>query len=138
MGKDDELIISISEKGKKIIKTEFPEERFLKKSFPFDKSILSAEEKFAFDNLIKRKNIIKQEHKKIKTVYLTTLGKEVVKKGISKKEYLDRLTSKMLKDKSWKKKSFRAYDFSINCPSINKGKRPFFNQALVISQRTMN
>ncbi|MFH1771040.1 MAG: phenylalanine--tRNA ligase subunit alpha [archaeon] len=121
--KKGELIISLTEPGKTLLKKEFLEETFLKKNFPILFSELNPEEKFSFDNLIKRKKIVKKDVKKIKTVFLTTLGKSVLKTGVSTESQENRLTPAMIKSGLWKKKNFRKYDVSINVPEIFAGKR---------------
>ncbi|MBL7056731.1 phenylalanine--tRNA ligase subunit alpha [Candidatus Woesearchaeota archaeon] len=128
--KDKEIIISLTDHGKKLMKKEFLEETFLKKDFPLELKYLSPEEKFSFDNLIKRKRILKKETKKIKKITLTAEGKKLSKKVDSKANYAERLTPGMLKDGSWKKKTFREYDVNINVPKINRGKRHFVSQAI--------
>ncbi|MBU1030536.1 MAG: phenylalanine--tRNA ligase subunit alpha [Nanoarchaeota archaeon] len=133
--KEQELIITLTEQGKKLLEKEFLEEQFLKKDFPIELDSLKPEEIFAFENLIKRKEIIKKNVKKIRTIKLTILGEEVKKKGVSTKEVIERLTPKILKDKSWKNKEFRAYDVSINVPKITRGKRHFVNQAIDYARR---
>ena len=112
------MLKMLSEQGKKLLEKEFLEEQFLKKDFPLAASELTPEEKFSFDNLLKRKRILKKESKKIRKVFLTKLGKEVVKKGVSGKNYADRLTHEMLEKGSWKNKKFRAYDVSINVHKV--------------------
>ncbi len=123
IAKEKELIITLTEHGKKLLEKEFLEEIFLKKKFPLELNSLKDEEKFAFNNLIKRKEILKKEIKKIKTISFTKLGKELSKKANSGKEQLDTLTHEMLKKGDWKKKDFRPYDVSINVPKTFAGKR---------------
>ncbi|NQU98346.1 phenylalanine--tRNA ligase subunit alpha [Candidatus Woesearchaeota archaeon] len=126
--KDGGLKIKLTDQGGKLLEKEFLEEQFLKKDFPITASELSSEEKFSFDNLIKRKKILKKETKKIKKVTITKLGKEVLKKGVSENDYIDRLTHEMLKKGSWKGKQFRSYDVSINVPKIFAGKRQPYSE----------
>jgi len=121
--KKNELIISLTDQGEKLLKKEFMEEGFLKKNFPIDLNNLSPEDKFSYDNLIKRKKIVKKELKKTKIISLTALGKKVQKEDVGKNIYLNRVTPAMLKDNSWKNKKFRGYDVSINVPEIFAGKR---------------
>ncbi len=128
--KDGEMMITLTEAGKKLLGKEFFEEKFLKKEFPLELKDLEPEDKFAFDSLISRKQILRKELKKIKTISLTPIGKEVAKKANNGKEYSERLTPKMLKDGSWKGKEFRAYDVTINVPKKERGKRHFVSQAI--------
>jgi len=128
--KDKGLLISQLPQAKKLLEKESLEEQFLKKKFPLELSKLTDEEKFALENLNKRKNIIKIESKKIKKAVLTDLGKNIIAKGISLEEVSDRLTPKMLKDGSWKKKKFRHYDVKINVPAVSGGKKQHYRKFL--------
>ncbi len=122
--------LSITEQGKKLLEKESFEELFLKKEFPLEVSSLKDEEKFALNNLKSRKQILKVEKRKLISIELTSLGKELIEKDVRGEDVIERLTPKMLKDGSWKNKKFRRYDVSINVPQINGGKKHFVNQAL--------
>ena len=67
------LMVSITEQGKALIQKESFEEIFLKK-LPMEVSKLTPEEKFAYDSLIKRKEIIKADVVKLRTVNMTDIG----------------------------------------------------------------
>ncbi len=122
--------LSITPQGKALLKKEFLEEAFLKKQFPLETSVLKEEEVFALNNLKKRKQIIKVEKRKIITVDLTDLGKQLITQDIKVGDFIDRLTPKLIKSGEWKNKKFRRYDVSINVPQIDGGKRHFVSQAL--------
>ena len=122
---DQDRKLSITEQGKKILGKVSLEEEFLKKEFPINVASLQPEEKFAFDNLIKRKNILRLDTKKFKTLTLTDIGRQVVSSGIKSQDYLDSLTPDMLKTGSWKNKKFRHYDIQINVPRTYGSKRHF-------------
>ncbi|MBW2990451.1 phenylalanine--tRNA ligase subunit alpha [Candidatus Woesearchaeota archaeon] len=131
-------VISIKENGRKLLERGSLEEKFLKRisSEEVDINKLKEEEKFAFENLKKRKNMIKTILKKDWFVILTDIGKRIVPKTKHVTTRIDgyivkgRLTPEMLKTGSWKKEEFRAYDVSINVPRIDRGKRHFVNQAI--------
>lgn len=122
--------LSITLQGKRLLDKESPEEQFLKKDFPVEVSSLRDLDKFAYDNLKKRKNIIKTEIIKLRTASLTSKGKEVLENLGDIKDVIDVLTPKIIKDGSWKKKQFRGYDIKINVPSVFGGKRHFVNQSI--------
>ena len=128
--KDKGLLISALPQAAKILEKESLEEQFLKKSFPLELNTLQEEEKFALENLKKRKNIIKIETKKIKKAALTDLGKKLLSKGVSLEAMEDRLTPAMLKDGSWKDKKLRHYDVKINVPEISGGKKQHYMKFL--------
>lgn len=128
--KDQGLMVKITDQGRKLIDKELLEEKFLKQNFPVNINELRDEGKFALDNLKKRKKIIRVDLIKERIPQLTDLGKNILKKGLGKGNISDKLTSKMLKDGSWKNKKFRRYDVKINVPEISGGKRHFVNQAI--------
>ena len=133
--KEKGLLISITSQGKKLLEKKSLEEQFLEKTFPLIKEELKPEEQFAAKALLQRKEILIE--KVVKTVIgeLTDLGKQATKQKSVAKLPVDRLTPTMLKDGSWKKANFRAYDVKINVPSIFGGKRHFVNQAIAYARR---
>jgi len=123
------LKISITEQGRHLKKGEFLEEKFLSKPFPFKPEDLGQEEKFAYTELKKRRDILKIDKVKTLTISLTTLGKDILTEDISA-DYIERLTPAILKAGLWKNRKFRRYDVEINVPKIHGGKRHFVDQAV--------
>ncbi|MAE42273.1 hypothetical protein CMO93_00765 [Candidatus Woesearchaeota archaeon] len=128
--KEKEIIVSITDNGKKLLKKGFPEEEFLKKKFPMNTSELKDLDKFAFENLKKRNRIVKVDIIKIINAELTDIGKKIIQHKIKEHEIIDRITPSVLKSGSWKKKEVRKYDVKINVPDISGGRRHFVNQAI--------
>lgn len=128
--KNGGLIISKTNTGEELLKEPFPEEIFIQKDFPINTKDLRKEEKISFENLRKRKKILKVDVIKEKTPILTELGKNIIKIGIKSENVIDRLTASVLKDDSWKNKTFRCYDVKINVPNISGGRRHFVSQAI--------
>jgi phenylalanyl-tRNA synthetase alpha chain len=107
------------------------EEQFLEQ-LPMNLSELAPEQKFAYDNLLKRKNIVMlQENKKI-TVSITELGREVKDNlgNIDDSRFIEKLTPEIIKTSGWRGKKFRRYDIKGYVPKISGGKRHFVNQAV--------
>ncbi|MBT7903421.1 phenylalanine--tRNA ligase subunit alpha [Candidatus Woesearchaeota archaeon] len=136
----------ITDQGHKILTKESLEEQFLRKVNQQEliEEKLEPEEKFAYDNLIKRKQIIQLIEIKTKTIQLTDLGNSLTQKikespnilsNLGSGQRIERVTHKMLKDGSWKGKTFRKYDVKINVPTIYRGKRHFVNQAVDYARR---
>jgi len=126
----EEKIILIGNKQEIIEKT--PEEKFLE-SLPKKLSELKSEEKYAFENLKNRKNIIEINDKKIIDFSLTDLGEKILTKKdeLEKEDKLtESLTPNMIKNESWKGKKFRRYDLTSKASRIYGGKRHFVNQAI--------
>ncbi len=128
------LTISITDSGKKTIKKESLEEKFLQKKFPLQKELLSPEEKFAFENLKKRKNIVKLDKVKLIHVSLTELGnhiKDYIEANkIKSSDKLGTFTKDILVNKKFKEKEFRHYDVGINVPKIYGGRKHPLNAIL--------
>ena len=135
ISKDKEINIAITDNGKKLLDKGFPEEEFLKKSFPINASELKDLDRLSFENLKKRNRIIKTNIVKIINAELTELGKKLVSRKIDDKEYIDRLTSSIIKSGEWKSKKIRSYDVKINVPNISGGKIHFVNQAIQYVKR---
>jgi phenylalanyl-tRNA synthetase alpha chain len=128
--KDKQLMLSLTENGKKLLHKESLEEQFLKKKFPINTDSLKVEERFAFDNLIKRKQIIKKEIIKERFAQLTDLGVNIQKNLSKAAETLDKLTPELITTGAWKSKKLRKYDIKINVPKISGGREHFVNQAV--------
>jgi phenylalanyl-tRNA synthetase alpha chain len=127
--KEEELMIRLGSQAEKILKEGTYEEKFLEKEFPLDLSSVKDVEKLAFDELKKRKGFLKVEDEKKLTIELTELGEELANEDLSG-EFVNRLTTGMLKTGSWKDKQFRAYDVEINVPKVQMGKKHFVNDAV--------
>jgi len=120
--------VDITEEGRLLLDQDSLEEKFLKK-LPLETNHLSAEEKYAYEELKKRKRIIKTDVIKIRRIRLTKIGEELSKLKLSN-QFIDSLTSDMLLNETWKEKNFRRYDVSINVPKMHGGRRHFVNQAI--------
>jgi len=134
--KDKEIRISLNENGLKLLGSATTEELLLRKASEkiLDLDELTDIEKKAFENLRRRKNIIKSDLVREIGVSLTDLGRETKKLKI-KGDYLEALDSRILKNKSWKGKKFRRYDIKINVPKIYPAKRHFVNEAIAYIKR---
>ncbi len=128
--KDQRTIVKITEQGKKLIEKTSFEEQFLQKRFPLKIASLRDEEKFALENLKKRKKIIKLYLEKTKTTELTELGKKLVKVNLDKIQVIDKLSSSVIKSGEWKHKNFRRYDIKTKVPSIFAGKKQHYRAYL--------
>lgn len=129
--------IAVTDHGKRMLeKKSFEEiliEKLLKGAVELAK--LESEEKFAAENLLKRKQIIRKRISKIKNIELTNVGKQLAKQKIEKTSTLETVTPELLKSGKWKDKKFRPYDVKINVPAISSGKRHFVNQAIEYMKR---
>jgi len=104
------------------------EEKFLE-SLPKKIEELAPEEKYCFENLKSRKNIIDIQEKKLVSFNLTDLGRKIITVDLKKTEnMIESLTPSMIKSGSWKGKKFRSYDITSPVPKISGGKRHFVNQ----------
>lgn len=104
-----------------------PEEKFLE-ILPIESEKLLPEQKFAFENLKKRKNIIEIINKNNYSIELTEIGKEMAGKEI-KTEMIEAVTPEIISSDK-KNIKFRRYDINIQVPKIYGGKRHFVNQSI--------
>jgi len=133
--KEEGVSVKITEKGKKSLAEQTPEEQFLNLSFPLLlDEIKDVKIKLAFEELQKRKNLLNIEEQKTVTVTLTEGGKKVAAMDLGG-EVVNRITAGMLKSGSWKEKQFRAYDVEINVPKTYGGKKHFTNEAVEYIKR---
>ncbi|MFH1637387.1 MAG: phenylalanine--tRNA ligase subunit alpha [Candidatus Woesearchaeota archaeon] len=127
--KGKELMFSITGQGKKMLEKGTLEEQLLK-SLPLKVESLSPEQVFAYRELKLRKGIIKTDIVKTRSIGLTELGKKLCLMKFDAKDIIDTLTQGILKEKSWKGKSFRAYDIRINVPKVFGGRKQHYRNFL--------
>ena len=127
--KGKEVIVSITDHGKHLLKHGFLEEQFLRENFPKDVSSLSEEEKFVLDSLRKRKRIVKVELSKMINVELTETGRKILKEK-PEEDLIERATPSLLKTGSWKGRKFRRFDVKINVPPIFPGRKQHYRKFL--------
>ena len=128
--KDGNLILSGAKE--ELSKTSL-EEKFLE-SLPRALDGLEPEEKFAFENLKSRKNIVDVQEKKVVEFKVTELGKNLKKEKFNDK-MLESVTSNLIRSGNWKGKKFRRYDITSPVPKIYGSKRHFVNQAIEFGKR---
>jgi len=122
--KDGKLVLNAKQSE---VTRKFVEEAFLE-SLPRPLAGLEPEEKFALDNLKKRKEIVEVCQSKETKINLTEGGLEV-SKGNLNVDLIEQLTPQMLKGNAFKNKKFRRYDLTAGVPRVYGGKRHFVNQA---------
>lgn len=123
------LFVRLTDAGKRLLEKRSLEEEFLKKKFLVEIKTLKEEERFAFESLRKRKDMLKTRLLKLKRVELTELGKKAIKAGVGGR-FEERLTPEMLKNGTWKGKRFRRFDVSINVPAIFGGRKQHYRRFL--------
>ncbi len=116
-------------KKKELLKEGFPEENFLRR-LPLNLSDLTQKDRTIYSRLSKRKRIVKRNRVKLKYIYITKFGENVLSKfkKVKSLEFIETLTPAMLKNGAWKGKKFRRYDIKINVPEIYAGKRHAYNE----------
>ncbi len=124
--------IEITQQGKRILEKESIEENFIKilSKHPIELSRLESEDRFAFENLLKRKNIVKKRPVKIKFIELTEIGRLLAKQNVEKIHLIETLTPEVLKSEEWKKNKFRSYDVKLNVPQIFAGRKQEYRKFL--------
>lgn len=96
-------------------------------------SELEPQERYAFENLKSRKDIVEIKEKNEISIKITSLGENLINSKIDS-DLLEEVTPEIIKN--WKKnKKFRAYDLESPLPKIYPGKRHFVNQAIEYGRR---
>lgn len=121
--KDKALSVKLTSQGKELLEKELLEERFLKLPFPVELASLSGDERHAFEQLRKRKAIIKIDIVKTKRAQLTELGQKLLSFGVRDENIVDAITPELLRTAGWRGKTFRRFDVKINVPKIFAGKK---------------
>jgi len=127
--KGKEIVVSITDHGKHLLKHGFLEEQFLKEDFPKELNALNEEEKFVVENLRKRKKIVKVETAKIINAELTETGKKLIKEKIEE-DLIEKVTPALIRTSAWKCKKFRRFDVKINVPRIFAGRKHHYRKFL--------
>lgn len=120
-----DIILSITTAGKELAASdEYEPQSFISKTeFPVAFNKLSDDDRKIVKQLSKRKDMLKIEQQTTGTVRLTQRGKEFIKADIDFTNHEEQLTSDMLKDGSWKEKTFRTYDVTSPVPVKSGGRR---------------
>ena len=106
------------------------EEKFLE-NLPLEKDSLNAEQNFALNELLKRKNIVEIKEKKEVEIKITNFGKKIIRSKISSQNLIEQINQELLKkEQNWKGKKFRRYDVKAKVSRIYGGKKHFVNQAI--------
>ena len=108
------------------------EEQFIE-ALPLNLEELSDEQKYAYESLKGRKDIISIFDKQEVSWQITETGNSLLKRDLvklSKTELIETLTSEMIKKGSWQGKKFRRYDIHSKLPRIYGGKKHFVSQAI--------
>ncbi len=118
---DKNVIKLVKQASKKLL-----EEKFLEQ-LPLDINALTDEQKYCYEQLVKRPGIIEVEKQSIYNYELTEKGKAILPLLEKEKvKLIERLTPEMLKSKSWRGQKFRYYDITSSVPSIQGGKPHYY------------
>ncbi|RLF49901.1 MAG: phenylalanine--tRNA ligase subunit alpha, partial [Thermoplasmata archaeon] len=79
-------------------------------------------DKDAIDMLLSRRDLVCVRERVVRTITLTDLGIEAVKRGIEVKEEVTQLTPELIKSGLWREVSFRRYDVERFVPKTYGGK----------------
>ncbi|MFT4311555.1 MAG: phenylalanine--tRNA ligase subunit alpha [Candidatus Woesearchaeota archaeon] len=114
--KEDELIISRTKKG----------EEFLNKK-------LESEQDFENKENIKtlqKRGLVEERKKAVFEITKSNVTKKLLEEIKEvEKNYLEKITPQILKEKSWKNKKFREYNIDSNLPTKNIGRKHFVTEA---------
>ena len=105
-------------------------EEFFLGSLPLNYESLTQEQKYAFESLKNRKNMIEAKEKKTLEIEITELGKRLMELEIKEDNLIEQVTSDIIKKELWKIKKFRRYNVTSPLPEISGGKKHFVSQAI--------
>jgi len=117
--KDKDIILEITDLGKKALKTDSDDEKIIKKlnetpNIELDKNRVK--------HLLSRKNVVKEKEIITSTIVLTDAGKKVIQKGLKIKDEISQITSSVIKNREWENKDIRPYDINAFAPAKYGGK----------------
>lgn len=108
------------------------EEQFLD-LLPIELNKLEPEQKYSFEQIKNRKEIIQITNKNQVNIKLSEFGKKIIKESsnlkIEAKDFIEAITPEVISSGEWKNKKFRRYDITSPVPKISGGKRHFVNQS---------
>jgi phenylalanyl-tRNA synthetase alpha chain len=108
------------------------EESFIE-SLPLEESSLAPEKRLAFQNLLKRKDIIELTEKTEVAFDLTEIGEKLAGRKIES-NLLEEVTPEIINN--WKKgQQFRKYDIQTEAPKLFGGKKHFVSESIEKGKR---
>jgi phenylalanyl-tRNA synthetase alpha chain len=123
--------LNLLAKKEEIVKKSLEEQ--LMDVLPIELEKLTPEQKFAFENLKKRKGIVEVKSQTNISLSLTSQGELIAGKEI-KSDLIEEVTPEVIKD--WTKgKKFRKYDIIAQVPKINGGKKHFVSQSIEYAKK---
>ena len=128
--KDHEIGFRLGENGRRFMDKEFPEEQFIRKigaGIELDK--LDDVDKFALENLKKRRDIVKVDEIKLREVQLTKDCEKLLDMNLDV-DFIERVDNDVLRNTLWKDKKFRVYDINAKVPKLTGGRRHPYNESL--------
>jgi phenylalanyl-tRNA synthetase alpha chain len=111
----------------------FPEEKLLER-LPKTKEELTDEERYAYDLLRSRKDIIEIIEKQELSYKPTALGTKLLAEKLDDSDLLEEVTPDLIKSGA-DNKQFRKYDIQSQGPKLHGGKRHFVNEGRIFAKR---
>ena len=116
---DNTTVFTITEQGKNNVDVFTNDEKILEKLGKEPNISLDTDEN---KGLLSRKNVIKEKEIVTGSIALTKLGYDLLSKGIIIEEEISQITTKIIKDGTWKNISIRPYDVNAFAPKTFGGK----------------
>ncbi|MDR2866397.1 MAG: phenylalanine--tRNA ligase subunit alpha [Methanomassiliicoccaceae archaeon] len=118
----DRKVITLTDAGRKTLKTKMPDEELLERMFSN-----AVHEKDADPSMIRdlkgRQGMIEEKITTSRRISLTSLGEEIITMGIELREQTAQLTVESLQSGRWKDMEFRKYDVQTFAPSVAPAKK---------------
>jgi phenylalanyl-tRNA synthetase alpha chain len=120
-------LISITERGKKILEGKIPEEKIL--STLSNGKKLSNEFDPKFVEKLEKRGLVRKRIETHKYISLTDLGREILPK-IKLNEEIGQLKPETIISKEWKEKPLRGYDITLPVSRTYPGKKHYMTQLI--------
>lgn len=116
-------MLTLTERGRRALDQKAPDEEVLQFLYEMGEVELDdIADREALDLLKLRKKVVRVKDEVVRTVTITTKGKDIIDSGLEIKDEVTQLTPSMLKDGKWKDLSFRPYDVDTFAPRTKGGK----------------
>lgn len=131
------MSLTLTEAGRALATKQSLEEQLLATltQGPLELDALAPEQRYAYDELSRRKQMLKTVLAKRKIAIPTPKGRKLRSSGNLDEQRADRLTPAMLTDGSWRKRPLRRYDVTINVPARHGGRVHFVTEAIEYIKR---
>lgn len=117
---EGQLALELTQKGEEAKNIELPEKRLLKKLLSQELTKKECDENII--SVLRKRNLVLEEEHKSRLISISDKGKNLVESSGASIERINLLTPEIIKDGTWKNKTFRAYDVHSPVPKMLPAK----------------